>query len=446
MATHDYIISNASGAAVRADLNNALAAIVSNNSNGSSPSTTYPYQWWADTTANRLRLRNSTNNAWVTICELDGTMLMEDGTVSLPGLAFESDENTGFFRSAADTLAIATAGAQRVTVDSSGKVGIATTSPGRTLDVDGVIRADGTSGALALGSNSSTPSEGAAIHRPANNTMAFVTGNAEKARLDSNGRLLVGTTTEGHNDADNLTIADSSKAGITIRNTTATGDGAIFFSDGDSGGAGEYAGFIEYSHSSNYLRFATNATEAMRLDSSGNLFVGRTSSGQTGNGHSIRGADSAIFSRDSNGGETMIVCRNNSEGDMIQFRRNNTICGEIRNNGANTVSYQTSSDYRLKVNVISIADGITRIKRLSPIRVNFIAEADKTVDGFLAHEAQAVVPEAVSGTRDAVDADGNAVMQGIDQAKLVPLLTAALQEAIAKIETLETKVAALEAG
>ena len=184
----------------------------------------------------------------------------------------------------------------------------------------------------------------------------------------------------------------------------------------------------------------------MRLDSSGNLFVGRTSSGQTGNGHSIRGADSAIFSRDSNGGETMIVCRNNSEGDMIQFRRNNTICGEIRNNGANTVSYQTSSDYRLKENVISIADGITRIKRLSPKRFNFIAEADKTVDGFLAHEAQAVVPEAVSGTRDAVDADGNAVMQGIDQAKLVPLLTAALQEAIAKIETLETKVAALEAG
>ena len=89
---------------------------------------------------------------------------------------------------------------------------------------------------------------------------------------------------------------------------------------------------------------------------------------------------------------------------------------------------------------------IDRVKALAPKRFNFIADADTTVDGFLAHEAQAVVPEAVSGSHDEVDDDGNPVMQGIDQSKLVPLLTGALQEAIAKIETLETKVAALEAA
>ena len=89
---------------------------------------------------------------------------------------------------------------------------------------------------------------------------------------------------------------------------------------------------------------------------------------------------------------------------------------------------------------------IDRVKALAPKRFNFIADADRTVDGFLAHEAQAVVPEAVTGTHNEVDEDGNAVMQGIDQSKLVPLLTGALQEAIAKIETLEAKVAALESN
>ena len=79
-------------------------------------------------------------------------------------------------------------------------------------------------------------------------------------------------------------------------------------------------------------------------------------------------------------------------------------------------------------------------------RFKFIADSETTVDGFLAHEAQLVVPEAVTGTHNEVDGDGNPVYQGIDQAKLVPLLTAALQEAIVRIETLETEVAALKAG
>ena len=89
---------------------------------------------------------------------------------------------------------------------------------------------------------------------------------------------------------------------------------------------------------------------------------------------------------------------------------------------------------------------INRVKQLAPKRFNFIADADTTVDGFLAHEAQAVVPESVTGIKDEVDDDGNAVMQNIDQSKLVPLLVGALKESIAKIETLEAKVAALEAG
>jgi len=109
-------------------------------------------------------------------------------------------------------------------------------------------------------------------------------------------------------------------------------------------------------------------------------------------------------------------------------------------------SYNTSSDYRLKENVVSISDGITRLKTLKPCKFNWIIDETNTpVDGFLAHEVTAV-PEAITGTKDEVDSNNDPVYQQIDQSKLVPLLTAALQEAVAKIEVLETKVAALEAG
>ena len=118
--------------------------------------------------------------------------------------------------------------------------------------------------------------------------------------------------------------------------------------------------------------------------------------------------------------------------------------GSITTNGSST-SYNTTSDYRLKENVADMTGAITRVKQLAPKRFNFIDDPDDTiVDGFLAHEAQTVVPEAVVGTHNEVDDDGNAVMQSIDQAKLVPLLTAALKESITKIEALEARVTALE--
>ena len=128
MATHDYIISNQSGAAFRTDLNNALAAIVSNNSNSSSPATTYAYQWWADTSAGVLKIRNSANNAWIELLQLDGTLTLEDGSASAPGLAFRDDTNTGIFSSDADTFNIATGGTERFQITSTGLAVISTTA------------------------------------------------------------------------------------------------------------------------------------------------------------------------------------------------------------------------------------------------------------------------------------------------------------------------------
>ena len=125
------------------------------------------------------------------------------------------------------------------------------------------------------------------------------------------------------------------------------------------------------------------------------------------------------------------------------FLQGTTFVGSISTTGSAT-AYNTSSDYRLKENIQPLTGAITRLQQLPVHRFNFIADPDTTVDGFIAHEAQAVVPECVTGEKDAVDDEGKPIYQGIDQSKLVPLLTAALQEAIAKIETLEAKVAALE--
>jgi hypothetical protein len=130
----------------------------------------------------------------------------------------------------------------------------------------------------------------------------------------------------------------------------------------------------------------------------------------------------------------------------LEFRNQNGNVGTIKTNGTGT-SFNTSSDYRLKENVIDLTNGITRLKQLKPKKFNFISDETNTLlDGFLAHEVSPIIPEAISGEKDEVDTDGKPLYQEIDHSKLVPLLTASLQEAISKIETLETKVAALEAA
>ena len=196
------------------------------------------------------------------------------------------------------------------------------------------------------------------------------------------------------------------------------------------------------------ILFHTNGSERARIANNGHVQI-HTTGIFPGSGNTTTGA---MFEK-AGDGTTLFVSRNNnvvayfnrnSDGTNVRFLRSGNEVGKVEV-GVSSTTYATSSDYRLKENVVSISDGITRVKQLAPKRFNFIADADTTVDGFLAHEAQTVVPEAVTGSKDEVDDEGNPVMQGIDQAKLVPLLTAALQEAIAKIETLETKVAALEA-
>jgi hypothetical protein len=212
---------------------------------------------------------------------------------------------------------------------------------------------------------------------------------------------------------------------------------------------------VTAANASGNLRFSAGGySEDMRIDSSGDTFINATSDPTpftakfcvvgTGNVLTARttsssGATVGAFQTGTyNGGVNVINFYNNSGGTMGTISATNGLNGT-------TVSYNTSSDHRLKENVEDMTGAIDRVKQLLPKRFNFIADDTNTlVDGFLAHEAQSVVAEAVTGTHNEVDDDDNPVMQGIDQAKLVPLLTGALKEAIAKIEALETRVTALE--
>ena len=111
-----------------------------------------------------------------------------------------------------------------------------------------------------------------------------------------------------------------------------------------------------------------------------------------------------------------------------------------------TISVQNVSDYRLKENISTLTGAIDKVKALNPVRFKRNDHEDAVMqDGFLAHEVQAVVPEAVVGEKDAVKEDGSIDPQSMDAALLIPVLTSALKEAITKIEVLESKVAALEA-
>jgi hypothetical protein len=276
----------------------------------------------------------------------------------------------------------------------------------------------------------------------------------ERLRITSGGKIQVTGTRAGSlqpSDNDTLELFTSASDGAVN-----TGCGLSFYNN-DGNGA-EIGGTIQVAkengsinNTAGYMRFSTRANnsdpaERMRITSGGHILANTTSvldlGSSTTSGINLNVNNIIVASRSS--GESLSLQRTNSNGNIALFFKGTSSVGSIAVDNSST-SFNTSSDYRLKENVVDLSDAITRVKQLAPKRFNFIVEPDETVDGFLAHEAQTVVPEAVTGTHNEVDDDGNAVMQGIDQSKLVPLLTAALQEAIAKIETLETQNASLEA-
>ena len=279
----------------------------------------------------------------------------------------------------------------------------------------------------------------------ASDTVNINTGGSTKATVDSNGRLGIGTTSP----AQKLDVTSTNNIAYAL-------DGWSLAGKGDSSDI--LFGGISGSQFDT-LKFYTSGSEHMRIDSSGKVGINVTAPDKIleVNNTGITNHSPCLIHASGSDNVRVVGLRSSrasggTSAHMIEFfDSSGTKVGNIDSNGSST-SYNTSSDYRLKENVVGISDGITRLKTLKPYRFNFKSNATATVDGFLAHEVTAV-PEAVTGTKDQVATaddvndeikEGDPIYQGIDQSKLVPLLTAALQEAITKIETLETKVAALE--
>ena len=285
---------------------------------------------------------------------------------------------------------------------------------------------------------------------------------AEKMRLDKSGFLGIGTTSPqrqlhiiGNDGAVSGGSPGNSDTALIIENAQTNGpiiemisdnnaNARIFFTDPDASNQGG----IEYNHSSDELFFSANANEVMRLKAGtdgGNDFV------RVLIGTSTESFASVCIKVAANNFQPLSIndsSNTSTDTSRIGFRTGGTQVGRVMANSSST-SYLTSSDYRLKENAVAISDGITRIKTLKPYKFNWIIDETNTpVDGFFAHEVSSVVPEAISGTKDKVAdaADvtrgdavkvGDPVYQEIDQSKLVPLLVAAVQELVTKVEALE---------
>jgi len=181
---------------------------------------------------------------------------------------------------------------------------------------------------------------------------------------------------------------------------------------------------------------ASSVTERMRIDSDGYVNVGSAtiiSPSTTTNAGVSLSPLGINASRSAN--PAVNLQRSTNNGSVVQFWRDNTLVGSISVTTTAT-AYNTSSDYRLKENATPLTGGLATIDQLQPCQ--FTWKSDGSIGrGFIAHELQAVVPEAVTGEKDAVDAEGNPQYQGVDASKLVPLLVAAVQELSAKVAALE---------
>ena len=490
MATHDYVIANGTGAAVRSDLNGALAAIVSQNSSATEPSPSYAYQRWADTTAGVMKMRNGANNAWITLYQLDGewsTIAFENGTAAAPSIYFkDSGTDTGIYSPGANQVAISTNGTGRLFVDASGRVALGgtTVTDSNLLNIQGSTATDNV-GVVLNKTNGTAQVWG--IQNSGSLSFFNYTASSTALTIDTSGRLLVGT----------------SNARANFFNTTIT---TALQVEGTGSNAGRGAVSIVNNDSSNnppFLAFGRSGTASLNsntLVANNDILGGVHYQGADGTDFveaasitaQVDGTPGAndmpgrlVFSVTPDGGSSPTT----SPSAMTINSGQEVLIGYSTDNGAyklqvNSQIFATSatiatSDGRYKENVATLNDCVDLVKALRPVsfdwkhqepitRINeegeivVVREAHNFPDGaqvgFIAQEVQEVLAEKPwltsvikQNIRPAInDSDGNELAPeeeffGIAEGNLVAVLTSALKDAIGRIESLEAEVAALKA-
>jgi len=464
MAQHDYSIANQSGSAFRADLNTALSAIVTQNSGTSSPATTFAHQMWADTTNNVMKLRNAANSGWIELYQLDGEwtdIAFENGTAAAPSIYFkDSGTDTGFYSPGANQVGISTGGTSALVVDASQRVGIGTATVPSLLSLrqgsdDSHLRFRQSSefdvGSVGHVIDSRNIAGNANTQLTLRGNPLTFWNNGEAARIDSSGRLLVGTTTartnidyalgtsgsqlqvEQANVATNLSIVQNYDSGtiaapatLTLARSGATSLGStaivasgnsvgeINFSGSDGTNftvaaliRGEVDGTPGADDMPGRLVFSTTAdgasspTERMRIDNAGNVYLKVMQVGGSANVHWSSSA------------------------------------GQL---------FVTSSSERFKHDITDYDKGLDELMQMQPKYFVYNDEPNqKQRAGFIAEDFHDLgLTEYVEYWNDD---EGNATVPSeIGYANMVAILVKSIQQQQAMIAELQAKVAALEAS
>ena len=280
------------------------------------------------------------------------------------------------------------------------------------------------------------------IFFPAADTIAFAEGGAEVARFDSSGNLGIGVTSPA---VEMVLFKNTSNPRFQIQNSTSgttNVDGlqvALVGSDG-------YLWNFENGNSI----FGTNGTERMRIDSSGSVMIGTTSPSFStcilSATNVLNGVGFIHTGTTPNAYAPVQVQRTGSIGTFIGFanQAGSAEIGTISTSNNTSVAYNTSSDYRLKENITPMTGALAKVALLKPVTYTWKSDSSEG-QGFIAHELAEIVPDCVSGEKDAVDEEGNPKYQGIDVSFLVATLTAAIQEQQAIITEQANAITALEA-
>jgi hypothetical protein len=379
------------------------------------------------------------------------------GSNTAPSITTTGDTNTGIFFPAADTIAFSEGGVEAARIDASGNMGIGVTPSAfgsgsyKALQIGGSLSFMGRSGGsdaymmsntffdqtnykyvASLAAARYTQSSGEhqwynAASGTAGNTISFT----QAMTLDASGNLGIGTSSPG---AKLDVVGSGNYDGVIRVRSTGTNTPSVNLGVDAVASADGFVGTV--SNIPFHLR--TNDLNRATITSGGDLLVGLTSA-------TVVGAPTRIgvnFTGTVNYGLS-IVNTNTSTGTAINFVNNsNGQVGAVQCS-TTTTTYGTSSDYRLKENIAPMTGALSTIAQLKPCTYAWKSTGEST-QGFIAHELQSVVPECVTGEKDAVDADGNPKYQGIDTSFLVATLTAAIQEQQALITTLTDRITALE--
>jgi|TARA_R100000030_G_scaffold9631_1_gene6587 hypothetical protein len=444
MATHDYVLANQSGSSFRSDLNNALAAIVSQNSSATEPATKYAYQYWVDTSATPalIKQRNAANDAWVTLAEVDGQILAANGTDAKPGISFASDTNTGIKREGANELAFVTSGGKRVLINATGNVGIGTTSPAAVVHLEGAtpyIRTKqtaaptdektwdfnaGTDGIFRFrNTNDAANSSNNWLEVERNgvqtNSIRLLTGSgSERVRITSGGFMGIGTTSP----ATALHISGTTSQGSRIQLTRSgvdaqlaiTGNSLAFDAQGTTGSNGT-------------IKFFAGGAERAELLTDGRLVLG-----------GITPATSVDHS---------FVCAGRIESDAT-YSVTTSSSANVNVSSSGLLQRSTSSA-KYKTNIETIEDSYAdAVLNARPVWFNSTASEDTAHPewgywGFIAEEIHKIDPRLVFYGEDD---DGNLEPEGVQYDRFIPHLVNLIKRQKDQIVDLTARIEALEAA